>query len=43
MRQIYFSLDRKITTRPAITDGETWKVYCEFNTETQQYELMLVK
>lgn len=43
MQQIYFSLSRDIKTRPQITDGELWKVYCEFNTDLQIYELLLVK
>lgn len=43
MRQILFTLSRDITTRPAIQDGEQWNVYCEFNKDTQRYELMLVQ
>lgn len=43
MRQILFTLSPDIQTRPAIKDGETWQVYCEYNISLQVFELTLVK
>jgi len=43
MQQIYFSLSPEIQTRPPIRDGDVYQVYCEFNTDLQVFELMLVK